>query len=284
MTEQVGMGAPVLEVAVLAKRYGDLQTVHDVSFEVAPGEIIGLLGPNGAGKTTTVECVQGLRTHDAGTVRILGRDPPRDAAAQRSQVGAQLQESALPARLRVAEALDLQWRGLLELREHGKARAIGVSNFGQVHIEELRAAGLPLPDANQIELHPWSQKRQLVDYSRGNSIGVIAYSSLVPLLTWRTAARQDSAKIDVMRAVGESLGSPFAAMASKDGVSEAQVLLRWGVQQGYTVLPKSTNPERIVETADLLSFSLDDQDMTSIAQMDRGTGVAWAIGDPTTFA
>ena len=62
------------------------------------------------------------------------------------------------------------------------------------------------------------------------------------------------------------------------------MLLRWGVQQGYAVLPKSTNPERIVQNADLFSFSLDDQDMASIAQMDRGTSVAWAIGDPTTFA
>jgi 2,5-diketo-D-gluconate reductase A len=177
-----------------------------------------------------------------------------------------------------------QWRGLLELREQGKARAIGVSNFSQVHIEELRAAGLPLPDANQIELHPWSQKRQLVDYLRSNSIGVIAYSSLVPLSTWRSAPGQDSAKTDQMRAAGESPDSPFAAMARKHGVSEAQVLLRWGVQQGYAVLPKSTNPERIVQNADLFSFSLDDQDMASIAQMDRGTAVAWAIGDPTTFA
>jgi 2,5-diketo-D-gluconate reductase A len=177
-----------------------------------------------------------------------------------------------------------QWRGLVHLREQGKARAIGVSNFSQVHIEELRAAGLPLPDANQIELHPWSQKRQLVDYLRSNSIGVIAYSSLVPLSTWRTGEGQDSAKTDEMRAAGEAPDSPFAAMARKHGVSEAQVLLRWGVQQGYAVLPKSTNPKRIVQNADLFSFSLDDQDMASIAQMDRGTAVAWAIGDPTTFA
>lgn len=177
-----------------------------------------------------------------------------------------------------------QWRGLLELRAQGKTRAIGVSNFSQVHIEELRAAGLPLPDANQIELHPWAQKRQLVDYLRSNSIGVIAYSSLVPLSTWRTAAGQDSAKTDEMRAAGESPDSPFAAMATKYGVSEAQVLLRWGVQQGYAVLPKSTNPDRIAQNADLFSFTLDDEDMAGIAQMDRGTAVAWAIGDPTTFA
>jgi ABC-2 type transport system ATP-binding protein len=97
----------VIAVAGLAKRYGDWTAVHDVSFEVAEGEIFGLLGPNGAGKTTTVECVQGLRTHDAGTVRVLGLDPRTQAAALRTKIGAQLQESALPARIRVAEALDL---------------------------------------------------------------------------------------------------------------------------------------------------------------------------------
>jgi ABC-2 type transport system ATP-binding protein len=107
MTAAGATGAPVVEVTALAKRYGDFQAVHDVSFEVAPGEIFGLLGPNGAGKTTTVECVQGLRRHDGGSVRVLGMDPHLDAAALRSQVGAQLQESALPARIRVGEALDL---------------------------------------------------------------------------------------------------------------------------------------------------------------------------------
>jgi len=73
-------------------------------------------------------------------------------------------------------------------------------------------------------------------------------------------------------------------MAEKYGVSEAQVLLRWGVQEGYAVLPKSTNPERIRENADLFSFALDDEDMATIAAMDRGAGVAWPTGDPTTVA
>jgi ABC-2 type transport system ATP-binding protein len=99
--------AAVLTVSRLAKRYGDWQAVRDVSFEVFEGEIFGLLGPNGAGKTTTVECVQGLRHHDAGNVRVLGVDPRGDAAKLRPLIGAQLQESALPARIRVAEALDL---------------------------------------------------------------------------------------------------------------------------------------------------------------------------------
>ncbi|HYO43121.1 MAG TPA: aldo/keto reductase, partial [Candidatus Limnocylindrales bacterium] len=82
----------------------------------------------------------------------------------------------------------------------------------------------------------------------------------------------------------ESPDSPFAAMAQKHGVSEAQVLLRWAVQEGYAVLPKSTNPDRIAQNADVFSFRLDDQDMATIAQMEQGAAVAWAIGDPTTFA
>ncbi len=177
-----------------------------------------------------------------------------------------------------------QWRALVDLREHGKTRAIGVSNFSQVHIEELLEAGLPRPDANQIELHPWSQKQALVDYLRATGIAPIAYSSLVPLSTWRVAEGHDSAKTSEMHAASEAADSPFAVMAAKYGVTEAQVLLRWGVQQGYAVLPKSTNPPRIRQNADLFSFALDAADMAAIADMDRGPGVAWPIGDPTTFA
>lgn len=174
-----------------------------------------------------------------------------------------------------------QWRALVQAREAGKVHAIGVSNYRQSHIEEIRHAGLPLPDANQIELHPWSQKPELVAYLREHSIQPIAYSSLVPLSTWRTAEGQDSAKTEQMRAEGARDDSPFRAIARKHGVSEAQVLLRWGVQQGYAVIPKSTNPDRIRANLDLFSFELDADDMTAIAKMDRGDGVAWSAGDPS---
>ncbi|MFG3708256.1 ATP-binding cassette domain-containing protein [Micromonospora sp. NPDC047670] len=98
---------PVIEVDHLQKRYGEKVAVADVSFTVEQGEIFGVLGPNGAGKTTTVECVQGLRRPDGGTVRVLGLDPIRDRAEVRQRVGAQLQESQLPDKVRVWEALDL---------------------------------------------------------------------------------------------------------------------------------------------------------------------------------
>ena len=96
-----------VEIAHLRKAYGDVVAVDDVSFSVAEGEIFGILGPNGAGKTTTVECVLGLRSPDAGSISVMGLDPGQDREDLHVIVGAQLQESALPAKLRVEEILDL---------------------------------------------------------------------------------------------------------------------------------------------------------------------------------
>ncbi|WP_037818111.1 MULTISPECIES: ABC transporter ATP-binding protein [unclassified Amycolatopsis] len=98
---------PVIEVRNLHKRYREKTAVEDVSFTVEQGEIFGILGPNGAGKTTTVECVEGLRSPDGGTVSVLGLDPRRDVRELRQRLGVQLQESRLPDRLRVREVLDL---------------------------------------------------------------------------------------------------------------------------------------------------------------------------------
>jgi 2,5-diketo-D-gluconate reductase A len=174
-----------------------------------------------------------------------------------------------------------QWRGMVELQRAGKARAIGVSNFNVAHLDQLVAAGLPTPAANQIELHPWSQKGALVRYLDDHGVVPIAYSSLVPLSTWRTAPGHASGKTETMRSDGERADSPFKAMAAKYGVTEAQVLLRWGIQKNYPVLPKSTDPERIRQNADVFSFQIDDADMAAIAGMDRGDGVAWGAVDPT---
>lgn len=98
---------PLIEVTDLRKRYGTRVAVDGVSFTVERGEIFGILGTNGAGKTTTVECLQGLRQADGGTISVLGLDPATDRAALTRRVGVQLQESRLPPKLRVREALEL---------------------------------------------------------------------------------------------------------------------------------------------------------------------------------
>ncbi|MGO1174301.1 MAG: ABC transporter ATP-binding protein, partial [Actinomycetaceae bacterium] len=96
-----------IEITHLRKTFGEKIAVDDVSLYVEPGEIVGILGPNGAGKTTTVEILAGLQKPDSGTARVLGIDPQTDPAAVRQVLGVQLQESKLPAKIRVEEALRL---------------------------------------------------------------------------------------------------------------------------------------------------------------------------------
>ena len=107
------MSAPVISISHLAKRYGATVAVDDVSLEVMKGEIFGLIGPNGAGKTTTMECVQGSRRADRGTISVLGLDPQRDANALRQRIGVQHQEAHLQKRIKVWEAVDL-WASLYD--------------------------------------------------------------------------------------------------------------------------------------------------------------------------
>jgi ABC-2 type transport system ATP-binding protein len=113
----------VVEVERLHKIYDQLVAVDDISFEIQEGEIFGMVGPNGAGKTTTIECLEGLRRPDRGKVSVLGLDPQADGYALRERIGMQLQEAALPDRIRVWEVLELyasfyrhsvDWQPLLE--------------------------------------------------------------------------------------------------------------------------------------------------------------------------
>jgi ABC-2 type transport system ATP-binding protein len=112
---QSTVSPPVVSVSHLRKRYGAVVAVDDVSLEVRQGEIFGLIGPNGAGKTTTMECVEGLRTADRGTISVLGLDPRRDATALRQRIGVQHQEAHLQKRIKVWEAVDL-WSTLYAAR------------------------------------------------------------------------------------------------------------------------------------------------------------------------
>jgi ABC-2 type transport system ATP-binding protein len=103
--------APVVHVAGIHKTYGRTVALDDVSFDVEPGEIFGLIGPNGAGKTTTMECVEGLRRPNRGTISVLGLDPAGDGRRLQARIGVQLQEAQLQKRIKVWEAVDL-WASL----------------------------------------------------------------------------------------------------------------------------------------------------------------------------
>jgi ABC-2 type transport system ATP-binding protein len=105
----------VIEVSGLRKRYGATVAVDGVSIDVRDGEIFGLIGPNGAGKTTTMECIEGVRSADAGRISVLGLDPIRDAHALQQRVGVQLQAAQLQKRIKVREAVAL-WASLYQTR------------------------------------------------------------------------------------------------------------------------------------------------------------------------
>jgi len=105
------LSSPVVRVTAIRKAYGSTIAVDDISFDVEAGRIFGLIGPNGAGKTTTMECVEGLRTPDRGSISVLGLDPIRDVHALQLRIGVQLQEAQLQKRIKVWEAVDL-WASL----------------------------------------------------------------------------------------------------------------------------------------------------------------------------
>jgi ABC-2 type transport system ATP-binding protein len=102
---------PVIQASGVRKTYGPTVAVDEVSFEVNEGEIFGLIGPNGAGKTTTMECIEGLRTPDRGTISVLGLDPFRQVYQLQARIGVQLQQAQLQKRIKVCEAVDL-WASL----------------------------------------------------------------------------------------------------------------------------------------------------------------------------
>ncbi|MFC1555488.1 ABC transporter ATP-binding protein [candidate division KSB1 bacterium] len=100
-------GSPVITVNNLQKHYGEVKAINGISFEVRKGEIFGMVGPNGAGKTTTIECIEGLRLQDSGSISILGLDPQKNHYELVESIGIQLQQSQVQARLKVRETLEL---------------------------------------------------------------------------------------------------------------------------------------------------------------------------------
>jgi diketogulonate reductase-like aldo/keto reductase len=147
------------------------------------------------------------------------------------------------------------WRALERLYREGRIRAIGVSNFMVHHLDELLAHGEVVPAVNQIEVSPFLQQRAVREHSARHGIVVEAYSPLTK---------------------GERIGHPVvAAVAQRVGRSPAQVLLRWGVQHGMVILPKSTRRERIAENAALYDFALPEEAMAELDGLEEGLVTGW---------
>jgi len=149
------------------------------------------------------------------------------------------------------EKRKIMWLALEKAKEEGRVRDIGVSNYGKQHIEEMKefAKSWP-PVVNQIELHPWCQQREAVDYCRSQGIVMEAYCPLV---------RNQKADDPTLN-----------ALAKKHDRSTAQVLIRWSLQKGWVTLPKSDTPSRIEANADIYSFELDTGDIKTLDDLDEG--------------
>ena len=153
------------------------------------------------------------------------------------------------------------WRALEKVHSEGRARSIGVSNFQISHLERLLEEGDVTPAVNQIEAHPYLTQENLRSF--GESHGIVTEA-------WSPIGR------------GRILDDPaIRAVADRMGRTAAQVVLRWHIQLGNVVFPKTSRPERMRENIELFDFSLDDTDMESISALDRGQRFG---PDPDVFA
>ena len=142
------------------------------------------------------------------------------------------------------------YRALERIREEGRARSIGVSNFQVHHLERLLGETGVVPAVDQVEAHPWLQQRELRAFADAHGIVTEAWSPL---------------------ARGRILDDPtLLRLAEAHGVSTAQVVIRWHLQQGLVVIPKSVTPSRIRSNADVFGFELSDDDLAAIAALDSG--------------
>lgn len=165
-----------------------------------------------------------------------------------------------------------QWRALLELREQGVAKHIGVSNYGPTHIQEIEDAGLPLPEVNEIEFHPMCQQKEMRAMMAEKGILPIAYSSLATASGWRAGEGQGGEKSEGKKAECYKVQQEIA---TRLGVTEPQLLLRWGITRGFAILTKSTNADRIRANLDLFSFTLSEDDAQLLDALDQNTPCAW---------
>ncbi|HXY74237.1 MAG TPA: aldo/keto reductase [Dehalococcoidales bacterium] len=166
-----------------------------------------------------------------------------------------------------------QWRAFIELKKSGLTKHIGVANYNEERINEILNTGMDKPEANQIEFHPLCAQIDLSRFMRKNSISPIAYSSLAPLSTWRSEAGQGG---EVLADLKKECQLVTREIATKLKVSEAQVLLRWGLQHGYSVLTRSSKPEHIRKNLDVFNFVISDNDMERLNRLNQNQAFAWA--------
>ncbi|KAI0744923.1 Aldo/keto reductase [Earliella scabrosa] len=147
------------------------------------------------------------------------------------------------------------WKALIEARNQGKLRTIGVSNYGVKHLEEIKEAGLETPAVNQLEIHPFCQQKEIVEYCGKHGIVVEAYTPLI-------RGRWNDTIVNI---------------GKKYNKDPAQTLVRWSLQRGFIPLPKSAQPKRVVSNADVYDFELSADDMAAIDALDRGKdgAVTW---------
>jgi len=149
------------------------------------------------------------------------------------------------------------WETMQALKQEGKCRSIGVSNFSIRRFEETFFPHTDvLPSVNQVELHTFRQQQELVDYCVAKGLAIACYSPLA------RAQRIDDAEL--------------CRVAAACGKTPAQVMIRWALQKGYVAIPKSSRPERIRENADVFDFEIAPEDMTALAALDEDyTSAAW---------
>lgn len=148
------------------------------------------------------------------------------------------------------------WQVLEEVYEAGQTRAIGVSNYTIKHLEEMKQYARVMPHVNQVELHVFLQQPELLDYCRENGIVVEAYSPLA-----HAKANDDQVVADIAKAHGKTY---------------AQIMLRWCVEQGLVVIPKSVTPSRIRENAEIFDFNLSADELEKLSHCDRDLRTCWS--------
>jgi 2,5-diketo-D-gluconate reductase A len=166
-----------------------------------------------------------------------------------------------------------EWKAFIELKKLGLVKHIGVSNYNEARLQEIEDAGLSMPEVNEIEFHPLSQQKEMTKIMQDKNIVPVAYSSLATMASWRTKEGQGG---EIKADLKTDCQNVQAEIANRLGVSESKLLLRWGMQRGYSVLTKSTNPGRIRQNLDCFDFEISNEDMEKMNALDKNEYLAWA--------